>query len=235
MKDLEKAMQEEQLYLTDKFNGIDTALIDRLAPYGYDTLKEYFDDKRAYLFSQWKPEVYPIAIEDLTVGLEDAIKNEKYGIYISVAKGLYAFHGGDEINYKQCEEDGIYVAELYHRGGTIIGSEKDFGIEIVAPRNLELKTKDFLDKFCEIISRYEDNVVIAGNDILVDGKKVLGSMRRNVGNAFIWAAQCSFDEYDNIIEKVCHKKSQKHPGSLKDSQLTRNMLEEEIVKWLQKH
>ena len=234
MKDLKKAMQEEQLYLTDKFNGIDTALIDRLAPYGYDTLKEYFDDKKAYLFNQWKPEVYPIAIEDLTVGLEEAVQNERYGIYISVANGLYAFHGSDDIDYEECKRDGIHVAELYHIGGTIIGSEEDFGIEIVAPKYLGLEHQYIINKFYEIISRYEDDVVIDGNDILVNGEKVLGSMTRSVGSVFIWAAQVSFGDHTKAIEKVCKKSSKKRPGRLRNNILTKDKLEKEVLKWLQK-
>lgn len=234
MKDLEKAMKEEQLYLTDKFSGIETSLIDRLAPYGYNNLKEYFNDKKDYLFKQWKPKVYPIAIEDLTIGLEDAVQNEKYGIYISVAKGLYAFHGSDEIDYQQCEQDGVYVAELYHQGGTIIGNEEDLGIEIVAPLELRLSHKDIINKFYEIISKYEDNVEIDGNDILVNGEKVLGSMVRHVGKAFVWAAQISFGDHADVIKKVCRKQSKKKPGRLCNQGLTKDKLQKEVLKWLQK-
>ena len=235
MKDLKKAMDEEKLYLADKLNHIDTSLPDRIKQYGYETLDEYFADKRVHLFDNWKPEVYYVDVRTLTTELENAVQNEKYGIYISVSDGLYAFHGADEIDYELCDELGVCVAELYHRGGTIIGSDKDLGIEIVAPRSIGLNSKFILDKFYEIISCYEDNVTIAGNDILVNGEKVLGSMRRDVGNAFVWAAQCSFGEYDAIIEKVCHKKSLKKPGRLKSRGITRSVLEKEVLKWLQKH
>ena len=46
MKNLIKAIAEEQLYLADRKQNINTSLIDRLAPYGYSTLKEYFTDKQ---------------------------------------------------------------------------------------------------------------------------------------------------------------------------------------------
>lgn len=234
MKDLEKAMLEEELYLTDKFQGLDTSLISRLAPYGYDTLKDYFQDKQEYLFNQWKPEVFPIAIEDLTVELENAVQNEKYGIYISIANGLYAFHGSDEIDYQQCKQDGVYVAELYHKGGTIIGNEEDFGIEIVAPSSLGLNHKHIINKFYEIISHYEDDVVIVGNDILVNGEKVLGSMIRHVGGAFVWAAQISFGDHSEVIQRVCKKQSKKRPGRLRNKNLTKDYIQKEVLQWLQK-
>lgn len=235
MKDLFAAMLEEKSYIADRINGIDTVLSERLKPYGYDDLAVYFNDKRDYLFSQWIPEVYPIDVRNITTGLEDAVKNEKYGIYISTTDGLYAFHGSDEIDYTLCEELGVYVAELYHQGGTIIGSEKDLGIEIIAPNDIGLDTNFILNKFYEIISKYvSGNVTIDGNDILIDDKKVMGSMRRSVGNVFVWAAQVSFGDYKDIVSQICTKKSVKEPSCIDSLMLSRELLEREVLKWLQK-
>lgn len=235
MKNLQKAMAEEKAYITDRLNGTNTALIDRLAIYGYDDLSEYFKDKREYLFGKWKPEVYEVDIETLTTELENAVQNGRYGIYISVSKkGLYAFHGSDELDYNLCNELGICVAEVFHQGGTIIGSSEDLGIEIVAPQEIGLDSQYILSKFLEIIKKYEDSAVISGNDILINGEKVLGSMQRGVGDAFVWAAQISYGEYDEIIQKVCSKKSKKKAGRIKHKSLNKNLLKGEILKWLQK-
>ena len=127
------------------------------------------------------------------------------------------------------------VAELYHQGGTIIGSNADLGIEIVAPMSIGLDNNYILNKFYEIISKYVDNVMIDGNDILIDGNKVMGSMRRNVGDVFVWAAQVSFDDYSNIITQICNKKSTKKPSFIDSTKLSRNQLEQEVLEWLQKH
>lgn len=234
MKDLQSAINEEKLYIADRLNNVSTSLPDRLKQYGYESLTEYFNEKREYLFQQWQPEVYYVDVSTLTTELENAVQSGKYGIYISTADGMYAFHGSDEIDYELCKELGVCVAELYHKGGTIIGSSEDLGIEIVAPREFGLDSKFFLNKFYEIISRYEDNVVISGNDILVNGNKVLGSMRRDIGGTFVWAAQISFGNYDEVIEKVCNKKSKKKPGRLDTGKLKRDDLEKEVLKWLQK-
>lgn len=235
MKDLLAAILEEKSYIADRINGIDTVLLERIAPYGYTDLAEYSHDKRDYFFNQWIPEVYPIDVRNITTGLEDAVKNEKYGIYISNTNGLYAFHGSDEIDYNLCEELGVYVAELYHQGGTIIGSEKDLGIEIVAPNDIGLDAGFILNKFHEIISKYvSGNVTIDNNDILIDGKKVMGSMRRSVGNVFVWAAQVSFGNYGDIVSQICTKKSAKEPSCIDNTMLSRELLESEVLKWLQK-
>ena len=234
MKDLIGAMNEEKLYIKDKLNGTDTSLKDRLVNYGYNDLQAYFVDKRMKMFNDWHPEVYYVDVKTLTTELENAIRNEKFGIYISTSDSLYAFHGSDPIDYELCDNLNVCVAELYHQGGTIIGSSADLGIEIVAPIDLGLDASFMLNKFYEIISKYIDNVTITGNDILVDGKKVMGSMRRNIGKTFIWAAQISFQDYTDIINKICTKQSQKTPSYIDSEYLTRDVLEMEVLKWLQK-
>ena len=234
MKDLINAMEEEKRYVADRQHNINTSLPDRLVPYGYENLTEYFNDKKEYLFNQWIPDVIYIDVSTLTTELEKAVREEKYGIYISTSNGLYAFHGDDDIDYELCKELDVCVAELYHQGGTIIGSNADLGIEIVAPIYLNLDGNIIIYKFYEIISKYFDNVSIDGNDILIDGEKVMGSMRRNVGNTFVWAAQVSFADYSEIISKVCNKKSVKKPSYIDSNKLSRSQLESEVLKWLQK-
>jgi hypothetical protein len=216
-------------------DNIITSLAERLIPYGYTNLSEYFNDKRDYIFGKWIPKVVYIDVKTLTTELEKAVKQEEYGIYISVANGLYAFHGNDAIDYELCNSLGIDIAELYYQGGTIIGSSADLGIEIVAPIEIGLDNDFILNKFYEIISKYVDKVTIVGNDILVDGKKVMGSMRRNVGKAFVWAAQISFADYSDIITQICNKKSDKTPGYINSELLTKNKLEMEVLQWLQKN
>lgn len=170
----------------------------------------------------------------MTTELEKAVQNAQYGIYISTTDGLYAFHGSDDIDYELCKELGVTVAELYHQGGTIIGSVEDLGIEIVAPISLGLDHSYIINKFYEIISQYENDVVIDGNDILVNGEKVLGSMVRHVGNAFVWAAQISFEDHSKTIQKICKKESKKKPGRLHGKGVTKNKILREVLKWLQK-
>lgn len=234
MRDLTGAMNEEKAYVHDRMQGIETVLADRLVPYGYNDLSEYFEAKREYLFNQWVPEVYPAPVCTLTADLETAIREKRYGIYISVHDGLYAFHGSDEIDYALCEELGICVAELYHRGGTIIGSNQDLGIWICAPEEIGLTGLRIIRKFLEIISHWVPGAEISGNDILIDGEKVMGSMERHVGGVFVWAAQVSFGDYTDIIAQVCSKKSVKKPGHIDTVLLTRDQLESEVVAWLQK-
>lgn len=51
MRDIEGAMHEEQLYLTQD-EAVYGSLRSRLEKYGYDNLEDYFEDKQAYRLKQ---------------------------------------------------------------------------------------------------------------------------------------------------------------------------------------
>lgn len=234
MKNLLEAIKEEQRYIDERMKGIDTSLPDRLATYGYDNLTEYFSDKRNYLFSEWKPDLYRINEDFLADEMENAIIECKYGVYVLVPEKLYAFHGNDNIDYQLCEELDVRVIELNYNGGTIIGSSDDLGIMIVAPQDLNISGGYILENILRIINGHINNAKIVGNDIIMDSRKIVGSMYRNVGEAFIWAAQISFGNYDELISRICNKKSDKTPGRISSEYVTKGTLEEEILVWLRK-
>ena len=200
MKNLQQAMNEEAAYIADRLSGKNTSLIDRLIPYGYNDLESYFTDKKNYLFEQWIPEVFYVDEDWLNNKMEPAIANGEYGIYIISPKSeVYAFHGTDEIDIEECENFGVKLIEMHYNGGTIIGSAEDFGIMIVAPADLMLTGDVIMSNFLNIIKQYIPEVEINGNDIILNGEKIMGSMQRHIERSYVWAAQFSFIEHNNII------------------------------------
>ena len=235
MKDLLKAIREESDYVSDRMKGINTNLAERLVLYGYESLEEYFIEKKAYLFEKWIPEVFYVDEEWLNTKMESAIASEEYGVYIIAPKSkVYAFHGNDDIDIEECRSLGVKVIEMRYAGGTIIGSSEDFGIMVVAPVDILLTEDMILSNVLRIIRQYAPEAEINGNDILVDGEKIMGSMRRNVGNTYVWAAQFSFAEHDELIYKLCKKETKKRPGAIGKYSLQRDYLEAEVLKWLRK-
>ena len=201
---------------------------------GFKTILDYIKVKREILFAEWVPEVYMIDIKDFAEQVEEAIKNNKYGVYIPVDDGIHAYHGNDEIDYNVCAELNVKPVELGYVGGTIIGSEKDVSILVIFPTEMNMDHYYICDKLCNIIRNYVDNVIRNGNDILVNGKKVSGSMTRQIGDSFVWAAQISFADYTEYISKICHKKARKEPSYINSDWLSKETLEREFINWLQK-
>lgn len=234
MKDIQNAIKEEKKYIAERLSNINTSLIDRLAQYGYSNLNDYFNDKRDHLFENWKPEIYRIDGEYLSTKMEQAIIDGQYGVYIMDTKKTYAFHGNDSIDYKLCEDLSVETIELRYAGGTIIGDAQDLGILLVMPREFNITTSMINQKVLSIIGESIQDVELSGNDILVNGDKVMGSMSRIVGNSFVWAAQISFADHSDLITKICNKPAIKKPSHIDKSKLSRNKLERRLLKWLQK-
>ena len=231
MKDLQGAIREEQSYIADRMQNINTNLTERLMQHGYSDLKEYFDEKKKYLLSRWTPKVYYGDEDFIDTQLEQNIKNGADGIYIFTPKcEYYAFHGNDEIDYDECAELGVRPLEVYYRGGTIIGSKDDLGILLVIPKDISLTSDDIMKKVIEIVHTDCPEAIRSGNDILVDGDKVMGCMERNVGNHFIWAAQFSFADHSELISKICKKEQKKKPSTFRG--LTKDKLVREVLEWL---
>ena len=234
MRNIELALAEEHRYIEEKLAGKQSSLIDRLKPFGYSTLTEYFNDKKDLQFRNWNPEFHPVDIKDASSELETAIMQNKTGVWYTYSNDLYAFHGSDEIDYDLCAKMGIVIADMNYSGGTIIGGPKDLGIEFLVPRELDLYLNQFMQKFYQIIKKYfpNDLVEIVGNDILLNGKKILGSMTRSFSKIYVWAAQLSFENHNDTISLICNKKSTKQPGYMDNKVLNRDLVLSEVKSWL---
>lgn len=185
-------------------------------------------------FDEWMPNIYYVDISEYSAVTEDAIANNKYGVYISTGEGIHAYHGKSPIDYRLCKHLGVRVVELNYDGGIIIGSANDLSIIIVFPASLNMTHSIMINKIRDIIGKYIPDTTIDRNDILVNGEKVSGSMTRQVGDCFVWAAQISFADYSDYIHLICSKPSIKKPAYIDSNLLTRDNLEAEILAWLQK-
>lgn len=231
MRNLQKAMTEEKTYIKCRLNNISSNFSERLLMCGYQNIEEYFEDKRQYMFSQWNPKVYYIDEDFLDTQMEKNIQNGVDGIYIIEPKNeYYAFHGNDEIDYDECRKLNVRPIEMHYSGGTIIGNKEDLGILLVIPKDMMISHSVIMRRVMEIIKKDCPTATSVGNDVLVGDEKVMGSMTRYIGNYFIWAAQFSFANHDDLISKICKKDSRKKPSKFK--LLTKNTMEKEMVKWL---
>lgn len=184
-------------------------------------------------FEDWKPEVYRVPIEKYAEVTENAMITNKYGIYILDADSLYVHHGNSPLDYELCEELGIKVNELKYAGGNIIGSGKDLTVHIIFPKTMGMTHEIIIEKIAKIIGKYVPNTTYDGNDILVDGEKVSGSAIRQICGSWVWMAQISFGEYSEYIKKLCQKPAIKKPAYINNTLLTRDVLKDELVTWLQ--
>lgn len=235
VKDIIGAIAEEESYINERLQGIDSSLPQRLSEYGYNTLDDYFADKKDYLFAQWKPELYVTDIAEFPPVVEDALINKKYGVYMVNYDGVCAWCGHEnQVDHDVCAELGVRVVELHHSGGVIISSENDVDIMAIAPMSYGLTPEDFMKKYYEILSSHFSDAEIVGNDILIGGKKVVGMATGSVNGVFMIVTHVSFVDYTELINKICTKKSEKEPGFVDSTVFTRDEMVKEVLLWLQK-
>lgn len=234
MKDIKNAIEEEQCYLQDRLDNKKTSLINRLIPYGYNSLDEYFDDKRDYQLKNVNYKIYSDDAEGMIVLGKEAFEKQIPYIFIPTLQKTSIWLGvGSDIDRQLCSDLGLDIFEVGANGGTIVTSPDDFSFEVLFPDFIDVDDRYFLNKFYNFYKKYFDDVVIDGNDILINGVKIQGSGSIQTNEMFMFMCQVSFVDNVETINKICTKNSGKQAGCIDTSVLTKEMIYEEVLSWLQ--
>lgn len=231
---IKNAIEEEKLYVEERLNNqTGGSLIDRLSKYGYDSLSEYFEDKKDYLLKTTNFEFYTGDANGMLEIGREAFGSKTPYVFIptlaktSIWKGLDAM-----IDRKICYMLDIDVFDVGANGGVIVTSPEDLSLEILIPDNLDVDFNYFLERFYKFYKKYFDDVVIDNNDILINGVKVQGSGYIENNGMFMFLSHISFVDNSKIIGQVCIKTSDKQAGWIDSNVLTKEMLYQEVMSWL---
>lgn len=227
---IEKAITAEQTYLQRRLEGEDIAL--DLSEYGYTDLDAYFADKRDYQLRYCGIEIHETTMNDIENRVETAVIGKTPSIWIPTADSVFVWHGNEPIDAELCDELGVRIYDMNYIGGTIVSGAEDLSFAIIIPEAIDIGTSYVLDKLQGAMSKYLDDVVIDGNDILVGGVKVLGSMNRRVNGVYVFACQISYADRTELINKLCYKQSSKTPGYIDSAKLSKQTLKNEVLEWL---
>lgn len=230
MSNIEKAIKAEQSYLRDKLSGKNVSL--DLSQYGYEDLETYFSDKRDYQLKNCGVEVHETNMDDIESRVENAIMSKTPSIWIPTADEVFVWHGDDTLDRGLCAELGVQVYDMNYIGGTIVSGADDLSFALIVPENIDISTSYMLIKIKSIMDKHFTDVMIDGNDILVDGKKVLGSMQRRVNDMYVFACQISYADRSKYISQLCSKQSVKSPGFIDKEILPKDILKDEVIKCL---
>ena len=234
-KDIEKAIILEQQYLQNKIQGDTIPLIDYLKEAGYSNLEEFFNDKNQFLFQNIN------FIFDETTLIEDIPEKMAYNIKNCVPSLLipkiyepFAWIGKNaQYSKEDFEKYNIKPYDLHYNGGIIISGPEDLSIAIIMPKIQNISSLYFLNKIDSFFKKYfNDNSYIDNNDLIINNKKVMGSMNMYTDITFVFAAQFSFEDRSEIINVLCPPHGGKTPGAIDANIVTKQMLTQEIKSWL---
>ena len=230
-----RAIDVENTYIKNKINGEKKfELLDEIKRSGFESLEEYYKEKKSYLFKQLN---FAVVNRKPSECIEQGwrLLNEKVAaiFFVDTPDVTVYSYNSKPYNKEYCQKNNITVYELPAGGGTIVSNKGDLAFGLCVPDNLEIDNYFILDNISDILRKYMDNVEIIDNDILVDGGKVCGITYLRHNDMILFLAHFSFSDNSKLIDSICHKDTKpiKTPSYIRE--IDKNTLKTEVVKWLQ--
>ena len=205
MADIVKAIEKEKEYLAYRMEGLEPFhLVDAIKECGFDSLDKYFKTKTEYLFNILNFAYIEKAPSECIDYFFQMMNEKKTGVVFIDSNETFVFSGESKpYNAEYCEANNIPVYPLYTRGGAIVSTEGDFSIGICYPEINAIDVQFILGKLKEIFSETMSNVEVSGNDILLDGKKICGSIMYRQNEMKCFACHFSFKDNSELIKQIC--------------------------------
>lgn len=229
---IKKALEAEQEYLRLRSEGQEpVSLLERIQACGFRSLESYFQARRTYYVKCMDFSRKEVTPETAAAEMIEMVKAGQPGLLLMNTDRTVVYHGDGLFNRAYCEEHGIPVIEYLTSGGTLVASPGELSMGVCIPGSTDADEEWFLGELASIIAKYENDVKVDGNDILIAGKKVSGAAMYRSETAFCAVAQFSFDDKAGLIANICPvPRSGKIPGFI--TGMTRQQLREEIIAWL---
>lgn len=227
---IEEAMQEEEAYLYMRDDGIDVSLPKALEEFGY-TLESYFVEKREYQLKHSNVKIVDTTSVQCRQEIENAINSRISSVIISNSEEDYVWKGSDQLDLELCKQLGLEVVNLEYEGGNIVTGKEDVNVAIILPDNIDTTNKLFLKRTCDFIGLTNPTAILDSNDILIDGKKVVGAMFKNTNHMKVFAMSVSLSDHSKEIAQICKPNPVKLPSYINN--ITYQEFKDEILSWLQ--
>ena len=210
-----------------------------------DAIHGYWDETETEIVKVWENQaeydarmdkelrqqgVYEITVppaQILNAITENCMNENPCTLCVTDINGTIAW-GGSKESDGDFVAAGVTVYNLGYNGGYIITGANDLSYVIVTP-DIGVNDAYYLRRIKAILDQYCEGVTINHNDILIDGKKVIGSASYKVNgmNAFMFGA--SFTDYTDLVYQLCPPQTGKAPGYI--TGCTAEQLRAEIMEW----
>lgn len=234
VKDIARAIEQEKIYLALKESGAEVKVFDFIGPCGYSDINEFYWDKQLYLLktTPYVNEEEPYITLDFTTKY---FQNKTPAfLWTITCPTMYAFVPNEFTDFDKLRQYGLEPIRIGYsaQNGIIISADGDLRIFLIYPGNLEIRSDHFLGFFRDFLFSYYPNIEVNKNDILVNGKKVLGSVQiPHMSGMGVFVAQVSFSDQSELIKKICGK-TVKTPGFLDPEIISPYELKDGFAEWL---
>lgn len=233
MADITKAIKKEQEYLSYRAENKEPFhLVDAIKKYGFNSLDEYFQAKKECEIKQLGFTYDECNPKNCLSKVFATIANGETKFLFMISDTTFVFNCSDDFDEEFCKSNNITVYQTEAKGGTIVSTPGDVSFCICVPKETDIDVGYILKHIAAILSKYMDGIAVDGNDILRDGKKVLGSANYYQNDMFALVSHVSFNDNSELISKICREpKSGKFPGRLLN--ITPEQFKQEVFEWLQ--
>ena len=176
-------------------------------------------------------------IPSLTYMWQNGIENAACVVPIEDLSVNYGRDG--DIDFDYCDEHGIPYFFIDRKGGAIVlfpGNIAVDAIYSVSSCNLAIM---FLEDMVRFLEARDIKVSIEGNDLMVNGKKIVGIVGQPLPTPFdkysYMGFSISINSNAELIDKICTKPMNKIPGALSDYGITTEEVMEWTLDWFDKH
>jgi hypothetical protein len=226
---LEDAMKIEREYLATP----DTThfyFTERMELAGYKDLAKYHAEKKEYLFNNSKIQVIPSTPDMVFQNIQKIIDGDGEALFYFSPDKPSVYVGSDGYNKAYCDANDIQVYKLFYVGCTSVTTPKDLSF-VFALKNRDMDAV-IMRRLVEYFKGLGVDAAIECNDITVKGNKIIGSVKREYKNYFIYLFQAIFQPDANLTSSV-NEKMDRPTQSINDfTKITREDLFEEIKSWL---
>ena len=235
-KDIEAAYKAEIQYYKDKETQHSNVLdiLDYIKPCGYNTYDEYFADVQEYKLKIQNYEIVEEPYIAPNIPIPYLNNHQPAFLYTINCETNYAFVKNDFTQFDILEKYNYTPVQLGYEtsSGAILSGDGDLRIYLIYPIQINLDFSYFLNKLRNYLSNYYNNVTVDNNDILINGKKVCGSIMLIFNSMKILLMQINFTDKKDIIQEICGVNA-KVPGYIDPNILTAENLKNEFLTWLQ--
>lgn len=238
MRTIEELVTIEQQYIEERISGIENINFGEILQEENLTVEEFQYKKGELYLKTFNPTVLLVQIEvtenPQTFESTRAIqKKNTFLCAIPTRKMVwYSVDGGFNKDY--CIENDILYKYRPYNGGALCVLPTDLEVSIIAHNAPTSFPQVILDKLVNWLkSKITNEIVISGNDILIDDRKILGMANYTYEGAFICGFHLAFDIDLDFIQQVCNKEIVKVPIGLNNfGTFNREELIAEMITWL---
>lgn len=230
-------IQEKYLHDIEENGESNIVFADAIKDLGFSSLDDFFSQKVLYqLRTSFRNQHYTTTPAQIMNLSRECIQNKRCAVIDADVENncVHIGFGKDTvINTEYCKQHNIEVYPYDGYGGAIVSGAGDYNLTLIFSDNIDIDTSLILKQIQRILSKYFYDVIVDSNDILIDGKKVMGATYAHANNMVFLGVAFAFVYQPDIVTAICGTpKTGKEIGCINPEILSRDQFKKELLSWL---